>query len=122
MSKLAKVIIGLLVFVVLAGSGMLYYMVAPTPYYTQITSQPKEIAGPEDEHEPYFQYEYEQKGYDKNGNERTLTFMTHPDLGRPFREQAYLKVNVSRLKGENGYEEVQKAAIPPKALEKIEQN
>jgi uncharacterized protein (TIGR01655 family) len=66
------------------------------------------------------QYEYSQAGYDKEGNEKTLDFLTHPDLGRPFKQDAYLKINVTRFKGENSYEEVQKAEVPQKALEKLD--
>lgn len=119
MSKLAKSLISFFVLLIVAGGGFFYYMMVPTAYYTQITDKGTEIKGTFDNKEEYVQYEYSQAGYDKKGNEKTLEFMTHPDLGRPFKQDAYLKINVTRFKGENSYEEVQKSEISQQALEKL---
>lgn len=122
MRKLVKILGSIFLLLAIAGGRFLYYITIPTAYYTQITEKGTEITGTYDNtNEIYVQYEYDQSGYDEDGNEKKLAFMTHPDLGRPFKTDAYLKISVTRLKGENGYEEVQKQDIPQKALDKLEQ-
>lgn len=121
MKKLSTIIFGVFLVFVLAGGGYLYYMMVPTSYYTQIKDTGKEIKGTYDNKEAYVQYEYTQVGYDKEGNEKTLTFTTHPELGRPFKTNAYLKIDYTRFQKEKGYEEVQEQDIPKEALEKIKE-
>lgn len=121
MKKLSTIIFSILLVIVVAGGGYFYYMMVPTAYYTQIKDSGTEIKGTFDNKEAYVQYEYNQVGYDKNGEEKTLHFMSHPELGRPFKTNAYLKINYSRFKKEKGYEEVQEQDIPKKALEKLKE-
>lgn len=120
MKKLFSVLVVLLGILVVAGAGTFYYFTSKTPYYTQIvTTGERVISHDTNTKEEFVQYTYQQEGYDEEGTLRELDFMTHPDLGRPFREGAYLKVDVNRWKGELGYEEVQKEEIPQKALDKL---
>ncbi|CEH28677.1 hypothetical protein AM501_08715 [Aneurinibacillus migulanus] len=69
--------------------------------------------------EPNNSGEYTLPGYDKDGKEKTLTFM-RAGKDRKFKENAYLCVYVKDEKGVTSYEEVKKEDIPDKAKEKLQ--
>ncbi|EGO2587799.1 YxeA family protein [Enterococcus faecalis] len=94
----------------------IWYFIHPQYYYVKITKN----GNPESVYRGKKIYTYTLKGYNKDGQEKELTFRTQPDLNRPFKKNAYLKVIYTNLKQENGYEEVLKFNIPKKALDKIE--
>ena len=97
-------------------------MLKSVSYYTQITTTGTATTGEIPQTgETYTTYSYQQAGYDQDGNEQQLEFMTHPDLNRPFKMQAYLKISSNRLQAEHSYQEVQAADIPDKALAKLNQ-
>ncbi|WP_308732904.1 YxeA family protein, partial [Enterococcus faecium] len=105
----------ILLFIALLGIGNLYYMTHSQYYYVKITTDGKldtDYSGKI--------YSYKLKGYNKNGKEKELEFSTHPDLKRPFKKNAYLKIKYTNWKKVNGYEEMKKSEIPKKALNKLE--
>ncbi|EFQ69766.1 YxeA family protein [Enterococcus faecalis] len=109
-----SVLLFLTIFCLLGG--LAWYMIYPQYYYVKITG-----SGIVDKkYEKQETYTYNLKGYDKTGNEKDLTFSTHPDLKRPFKRNAYLKIRYTNLKRENGYEEVKRSDIPKEALIRIE--
>lgn len=122
MKKFLRGLLILFAGLIIIAAGTLYYFTAKTAYYTQIVTTGEPITSEyEETKEVFVQYHYQQAGYNKDGEERQLDFMTHPDLGRPFREEAYLKIEVNRWKGEVGYEEVQETEIPQAALAKLKE-
>lgn len=105
----------ILLFIALLGIGSLYYMTHSQYYYVKITTGGKLNTDYSEEI-----YSYKLKGYNKNGKEKELEFSTHPDLKRPFKKNAYLKIKYTNWKKVNGYEEMEKSEIPKKALNKLE--
>lgn len=96
-------------------------MLHPQYYYVKITEDGTKDNGTTfNGGKKLYSYSYNLKGYDKNGNEKDLTFFTHPDLNRPFKRNVYLKIRYTNWKQENGYEEVKRSDIPKRALNKIE--
>ncbi|MGM0336896.1 YxeA family protein [Enterococcus sp. AZ008] len=108
-----KFILFLGCFIVLYGG--VAYMVYPQTYYVKIT-QNGELCNSSSEFKTYY---YKLNGYDRNGNEKKLAFSTHPDLNRPFKKNAYLKIIYNNLKQVIEYKEVSQKDVPPKALNKI---
>lgn len=109
----------LIIFGLIGGGA--WYMMHPQYYYVKITeSGTKDTGISFNDGTKVYSYSYNLKGYDENGNEKELTFSTQPDLNRPFKRNAYLKIRYTNWKQENGYEEVKKSDIPKKALNKIE--
>ncbi|MED0668819.1 YxeA family protein [Aneurinibacillus aneurinilyticus] len=76
-------------------------------YYVQTKGEPDDSG------------QYTLPGYDKNGKEKTLTFMKAGE-DHKFKENAYLCVYVKAEKGVTSYEEVKKEDIPDKAKEKLQ--
>lgn len=113
MRKMGKKILMLVILISLGFYGM-YYMTYPQYYYVKITVDGKLEAGSNEI------YVYTLKGYNEKGEEKNLEFSTHPDLKRPFKKNAYLKVKYTNWKKENGYVEVKKAEVPNKALYRLE--
>lgn len=112
MKTFGLMIIGFLLSITLIG----WYMLHEQYYYVKITTDGELIRDSISERI----YEYNLKGYDKNGNEKNLTFVTHPTLNRPFKKNAYLKIIYTNWKKEYGYEEVKKSDVPKKSLNKLE--
>lgn len=115
--KKTGIILFILLFIALLGIGSLYYMTYPQYYYVKITTDGKLDT---DYSESEKIYSYKLKGYNKNGKEKELEFSTHPDLKRPFKKNAYLKITYTNWKEVNGYEEIKKSEIPKKVLNKLE--
>lgn len=84
-------------------------------YYTQIEGQGKKIEGKSDSGQIYVSYEYKLPAFDKDGQEKTLTFTSNKQL----REKAYLDLFVKEGKNVTSYQEVTKEEIPEKAKEKL---
>lgn len=111
--KMRKAIIGILVFLIVLGG--LYYLfednrfkkIGADLYYVQIIGEGKQVSNTDS-------YEYTLTGYDKDGMEKTITFLGLKQL----RQKAYLKVYVKPDKVVS-YTEVQISEIPAKASEKL---
>ena len=89
------------------------------PYYVQITTDGEKFTYKADNGQSFTDYRYQLTGYDENGKERALDFNANRD--RPLRKSAYLRVSYNTKKQEvTQWEEVQKEAIPAKALAKLE--
>ncbi|KXF70026.1 YxeA family protein [Enterococcus faecalis] len=114
-----KIGLAFLIIFGLLGGGV-WYMMYPQYYYVKITENGTKDTSMRIGGKRVYTYSYSLKGYDKNGDEKELTFSTHPDLNRPFPKNVYLKIRYTNLKQENGYEEVKRSNIPKKALNKIE--
>ncbi|MCD5032963.1 YxeA family protein [Enterococcus faecalis] len=111
------------IFLIIFGllGGGVWYMMHPQYYYVKITENGTKDTGMIlNDGKKVYTYNYSLKGYDKHGNEKKLTFSTHPDLNRSFKRNTYLKIIYTNLKQETGYEEVKSSDIPKKALNKLE--
>ncbi|WP_119326129.1 YxeA family protein [Companilactobacillus musae] len=87
-------------------------------YYTFVGNSYKEIIEKDDSGNDYREYYYNQKSYDKNGNEKLLKFDSA--LGRPIKANNYLKVTYNdKRKRVMSWEKVQKNQVPRKSLEQI---
>jgi len=87
-------------------------------YYTYVGDSYKEIIEKDDSGNDYKEYYYNQKAYDKNGNEKLLKFDSA--LGRPIKENNYLKVKYNNKHAEViSWEKIDKNNIPRKPLEQI---
>ncbi|MFJ8260807.1 YxeA family protein [Rummeliibacillus sp. NPDC094406] len=84
-------------------------------YYVQIKAPGEKIEGRSDSGQDYVDYKYVLYGYDKEGNEKKLTFTAIKQL----RQDAYLNLFVKEDKGVTSYQEVQLNEIPKKAKEKL---
>lgn len=87
-------------------------------YYTFVGNSYKEIIEKDDSGNDYREYYYNQKSYDKNGNEKLLKFDSA--LGRPIKANNYLKVTYNNKRQQVlSWEKVQKDQVPRKPLEQI---
>jgi len=87
-------------------------------YYTFVGNSYKEIIEKDDTGNDYRGYYYNQKSYDKNGNEKLLNFDSA--LGRPIKPHNYLKVTYNtKHQRVIAWEKVSKDQVPRKSLEQI---
>lgn len=87
-------------------------------YYTFVDNSYKEIIEKDDSGNDHREYHYNQKSYDKNGNEKLLKFDSA--LGRPIKANNYLKVTYNQKHAEvMSWEKVQKSQVPRKSLEQL---
>lgn len=84
-------------------------------YYTQITDQGKILESKDSRGVKHDSYEYELPAFNKDGQEKTVTFTAQKQL----REHAYLTLFLKDDKGVTSYEEVTIDNIPTKASEKL---
>lgn len=84
-------------------------------YYTQIKGEGKVLEEKSTTGEKYVNYEYKLVAYDKQGDQKTLTFTAQKQL----RENAYLTLFVKDKKGVTSYKEVKKDELPKKVREKL---
>lgn len=115
-----KFLIGLVSLIVLAFVGLQIaqkVVSSGDDYYVQITNDGERIVNKDDSGNQYVDYKYSLPGYDKNGEEKQLTFSAAKD--RPLRKEAFLKITWNKKKGVTSYEEVQKKKVPEKAAEKL---
>lgn len=118
--KLKKAIGFLIFFIVLAGGSWFAYdyFYGGDTYYVKIVDEGIEGSDEADNGEVYTTYTYEQKAYDKKGNEKDVTMKESRD--KPLRLNAYLKMVVNDRKGVMRWEEVQQSEVPDEALAKLE--
>lgn len=113
-----KFIVILSIVIIGSGLGLYYYYYGGGSYYTEITSEGKEIVHiVDDTKEEINDYQYSQPAFNENGDERQLTF--NGSIGRPLKHNAFIKLKVNRIKGVVSWEEVTKDTIPEKALSRI---
>ncbi|MDM8364429.1 YxeA family protein [Bacillus thuringiensis] len=95
-------------------TGCDYNRIWKDEYYVQILGQGKEKNEKFNTGEPYRYYEYELKGFDKNGTEKTMLFTAQKQL----REHAFLRVYHN---GEvvTAWEEVKQKDLPNKVKQKL---
>ncbi|CAJ1177054.1 hypothetical protein LCR01_03200 [Companilactobacillus crustorum] len=87
-------------------------------YYTFVGNSYKEIIEKDDSGNDYREYYYNQKSYDKNGNEKLLKF--NSTLGRPIKANNYLKVTYNdKHQQVISWQKVEKTNVPRKSLEQI---
>ncbi|HCD06734.1 MAG TPA: hypothetical protein DEQ50_00440 [Lactobacillus sp.] len=87
-------------------------------YYTFVGNSYKEIIEKDDSGNDYHEYYYNQKSYDKNGNEKLLKF--NSTLGRPIKANNYLKVTYNdKHQQVISWQKVEKTNVPRKSLEQI---
>ena len=84
-------------------------------YYTQIIGQGKVLEEKADSGVKHVSYEYKLLAFDKDGQQKTLTFTTQKQL----RENAYLMLFVKEDKGVTSYQEVKEDELPKKVSEKL---
>lgn len=113
-----KFLIGVVVAIALLFGGFKVAqgaLMGGTEYYVQITTDGTKIDGKYDSGETYVDYEYQLKGYDKNGNEQDVTFKANKD--RPLRKNAYLAVTYNAKKETvTTWTEVAEKDVPEKAM------
>ncbi|PMD72252.1 hypothetical protein CBP76_03705 [Companilactobacillus nuruki] len=87
-------------------------------YYTFVGDSYKEIIVKDTSGNDHREYNYSQKAYDKNGNEKLLKF--YSALGRPIKANNYLKITYNQKRDQViSWEKVQKSQVPRDSLEKI---
>lgn len=87
-------------------------------YYTFVGNSYKEIIVKDTSGNDHREYNYSQKAYDKNGNEKLLKF--YSALGRPIKANNYLKITYNQKRDQViSWEKVQKSQVPRDSLEKI---
>lgn len=87
-------------------------------YYTFVGSSYKEIIEKDDSGNDYKEYLYNQKSYNKNGDEKLLHFDSA--LGRPIKANNYLKITYNKKhQTVISWEKVPKNQIPRKSLDQI---
>ncbi|MEG0474058.1 MAG: YxeA family protein, partial [Solibacillus sp.] len=85
-------------------------------YYTIISGEGNKIEDKMNDGTLYVKYEYELPAFDKEGNQKTLTFTANKQL----RKNAYLLLFVKDEKGVTSYQEVTAEEIPDKAVLMLE--
>lgn len=113
---MGKLKIGIFIAIISLLCGGIWYMIHPQYYYVKVTTD-GEIRTEFTDDKVYY---YDLKGYDEDGNGKNLHFSTHPDLGRPFIKDSYLKITYTNLKKERGYMGIKRTEIPQKALIQLE--
>ncbi|AQP53612.1 hypothetical protein CBF34_00690 [Vagococcus penaei] len=119
-----KVGLTILTLVILLGGAGSYYFyqnyVRGTYYYTQVINEGKQIDMFKEDGTPMGDdYEYNQLGYDKDGQSKELEF--HANKQRPLKLKAYLKLKINPNKGNLSWEEVTEKDVPAAALKKLEE-
>lgn len=84
-------------------------------YYVQINQDGKRVEEKLDNGEKVVNYEYDMKGFDSNGKEKSLTFTAFKEL----RKEAYLRIYVKGDKV-SSYQEVQVGELPEQAKRKLD--
>ncbi len=111
--------LGILMIVLFAGLQIAEKVImGGQSYYVQITTDGEKIETEDDRGNQVIEYKYELPGYDKDAKKKNLEFLGMKD--RPLKKDAYLKITWNQNKGVTSYEEVQKNAIPEKALKQLE--
>lgn len=114
-----KKLIGLGIVIVIIIGGLIFMQtvnlnrLGADAYYTQIKGEGKTIEDKMSDGSIFTRYEYELPAYDKDGNEKTLTFTATKQL----REDAYLLLYVKNSKGVTSYQEVKAEDLPEKAAD-----
>lgn len=120
MSK--KIWLSIIVIILLIPLGAYQFWYVPNytgdDYYTFVGDSYKEIIQKDDTGTDYKEYLYNQRSYDKNGNEKLLKFDSA--LGRPIKPNNYLKVTFNNKRQQvMSWEKVSKNQVPRKSLEQI---
>lgn len=115
MKKIISFFVVLLIFA--GGSWFAYdYFYGGESYYTQIVTDGEKETD-QSSGETFTTYTYQQKAYNKDGEEKQISMNAFRD--RPLRLKAYLKLKINPRKGVMEWEEVQQSDVPEKALEKL---
>ncbi|EOL43102.1 hypothetical protein RV11_GL003080 [Enterococcus phoeniculicola] len=117
--KIMKKIIGFFVVLLIFAGGSWFaynYFYGGEAYYTQIVTEGEKETD-QSSGETFTTYTYQQKAYNKDGEEKQVSMNAFRD--RPLRLKAYLKLKVNPRKGVMEWEEIQQTDVPEKALEKL---
>jgi uncharacterized protein (TIGR01655 family) len=116
-----KLIIAIL-FLLVLGAGYLSFMknlninrIGADQYYVQIKGKGVEKVDKTDNGEKITWYEYTLSAFNKDGEEKKLTFIANKQL----REEAYLCLYVKDETKVTSYNEVKKSELPEKVLGKL---
>jgi len=118
---LKKVLLAIVLMVVLAFGGLRIadaIVMSGEDYYLQITDTGEKKAEKSDSGERMVSYDYTLTGFDKNGQEKEMSFTAFKD--RPLIQGAYLKVTWNKKRGVTSYEQIQANEIPTQAKEKLD--
>jgi len=118
---LKKVLLAIVFIVVLAFGGLKIadaIVMSGDDYYVQITDKGEKKVEKSDNGERMVSYDYTLNGFDKNGQEKEMSFTAFKD--RPLIQGAYLKVTWNKRRGVTSYEQVQANEIPTKAKAKLD--
>jgi uncharacterized protein (TIGR01655 family) len=116
-----KSIIGFGVVIVILIGGLSFIQnvnlnrIGADEYYTQIIGGGNKLEVKASGGQVHVSYEYELPTYDKDGNQKILTFTASKQL----RENAYLLLFVKDEEGVTSYQEVTAEEIPEKAAEML---
>ncbi|GMA08569.1 amino acid ABC transporter ATP-binding protein [Tetragenococcus halophilus subsp. flandriensis] len=116
-----KVLLAIVFMVVLTFGGLRIadaIVMSGEDYYLQITDTGEKKAEKSDSGERMVSYDYSLIGFDKNGQEKEMSFTAFKD--RPLIQGAYLKVTWNQKRGVTSYKQVQENEIPTKAKEKLD--
>lgn len=119
--NMKKIIGSIIVILVIAVGGLLILQnvnlnrLGTDEYYTQIVGQGKMLEDKDTSGVKHVSFEYTLSAFDKDGQEKKLTFTAQKQL----RENAYLTLFVKDDKEVTSYQEVSKEELPKKVSEKI---
>ncbi|HAM80958.1 YxeA family protein [Ornithinibacillus bavariensis] len=117
--KKSMIVIGIIVVIIVAGAFFMQNVnlnrFGADEYYTQINGKGNKMEEKMSDGTIYINYEYELPAYNKDGEQKTLTFTANKQL----RENAYLLLFVKDGKGVTSYQEVTAKELPEKVAEKL---
>ncbi|MFK4935723.1 YxeA family protein [Lactococcus garvieae] len=113
-----KILLGLAALILIIGGGFTWYNTnyGGHTYYIQIhgDGEVKELTS--NGGTPLKRYNYKIMGYDSDGKEKEVEFMSHHNL----KHEAYLEVLYNKKKGVMSWEERQRNEVPKEALKHLE--
>ena len=95
---------------------LIYSQRSGEEYYIQLTQEGMEKGKTLDPET--IEYNYQETGVDKEGNEKNLTFSSF--IERPLKKGAYLVLIYNENNGVVSYREIEKQEIPDAAMQKLE--
>ncbi|GIN56709.1 hypothetical protein J8TS2_10280 [Lederbergia ruris] len=118
--KKSMIAIGIVLVILVGGVIFLQNVnlnrVGADEYFTQINGEGTKTEDKMSDGGIHIRYEYELPAYDKDGNQKTLTFSADKQL----RENAYLLLFVKNGKDVTSYQEVKDEELPKKVAEVLE--
>ncbi|MCD2257370.1 YxeA family protein [Agrilactobacillus fermenti] len=120
MRKSTKIFIGIILTLGILYGGLRIFekvYMGGTEYYTQITTSGKQLKEKDDQGHTFYDYRYQQLGFDEEGRQQVLEF--NANKSRPLKHQAYLKITFNSSKGVTQWSEVAASEVPKKAKQAL---